>query len=140
MAHAVAGFRHQPLRQHLIVSVKGAVEEHERRTLDAGADVVVHACAAGNVEEVLAGSGRGNLESEGVADLGAEARTGVGIFEIERDLAGNGEGFDGQTKVGAAAFSATGSLSGNSSRGTRSAASTLKSELDAIVASTRFDP
>ncbi len=135
------GLAQEALLDHLVVGEEGAVEEDDGGALQALGERLVDGGAAGDIEEGLLGRRIADLEADGVAFLRPEIVAGGGILQIERDLAGDGEGLDRQPEIAAGALQAPSGLSsGSVMRGTRGAASTWKTALDLMMSSTRSVP
>ena len=88
-----------PAFDHLVVGVERAVEEHELGALQPFDHRAVEMSAAWNVEEARTRGRIADLQPHGVAGLRAVTGAGRGIFEVERDLAGNGKRLDHEAEV-----------------------------------------
>ena len=138
MAHALVRLGADAGGDHLVVAPQRPIEEHQFRPSDPFRQRARHRRAGRQVEEPAAI--RGDLETDRIAGLRAEARPGVLILEVERDFPGHHERGDAQPErravlrrdripAGRAAAPAG---------ATKSGLRTLKIGLLSITPSTRF--
>src|SRR5581483_2162266 len=91
MTHAASRLRSETGLDHFLVAPERAVEEQQRRPLDASGELSVDGGAGGNVVEMPSCRGRSDHQPDGILGALGEAFFDAPILEIKCDFAGHAE-------------------------------------------------